>query len=103
MTEKDIRHDLTDIRYYYTHKEMFDKAGTAIVKSMIVEKAGRYNETIKLADPMLYALYVSLYTEKSTQKEVAQRWQVTEGYIKYLNKKLVQYLYKKFNAGGKKK
>ena len=103
MTIDEIRKDLYDIRYYYAHKSLFDKAGQAIVKNTILEKTAKYNLIMEKADPRMYALYVALYTENNTQIVVAEDWNVSEGYVKYLNKRLLLFLQKEINnAGGKK-
>lgn len=51
---------------------------------------------------MSYALYTELYVEGNTQKRTAEKWQVKEGYVKYMNRKLISYLEKEINAGGQK-
>ena len=56
MTMKQIQTDLQEIRYYYAHKDIFDKACDSVVKNAIVEKVGRYNTVIRGASPQLYAL-----------------------------------------------
>ena len=56
MTTDEIRKDLYDIRYYYAHKSLFDKAGLSIVKNTILEKTAKYNSIIKKAEPRMYAL-----------------------------------------------
>ena len=43
MTMKQIQIDLQEIRYYYAHKDMFDKACNSVVKNTIIEKVGKYN------------------------------------------------------------
>ena len=99
----EIRKDLYDIRYYYAHKSLFDKAGLAIVKNTILEKTAKYNSIMEKANPRMYALYVALYTENNTQIVVAEDWNVSEGYVKYLNKRLLLFLQKELNGEGGKK
>ena len=101
MTMKQIQIDLQEIRYYYAHKDMFDKACNFVVKNTIIEKVGKYNEVTHDAPPRLYALYVALYTENNTQIVVADDWGVSEGYIKNLNRKLRDYLLAVFNKNHK--
>ena len=97
MTLKEIRKNLYDIRYYYARKEFFERSGMKIVKNTILEKTERYNYLMTEAKPRIYALYVALYTENKTQVKVAKDWNVTEGYIKYLNKRLLLYLQKELS------
>lgn len=87
MTINEIRRDLYDIRYYYAHESFFEKSGLRIVRNVIEEKTERYNAIIQSAEPRIYALYIALYTENNTQIVVAEDWNVSEGYIKYLNKR----------------
>lgn len=101
MTMKQILIDLQEIRYYYAHKNMFDKACGSVVKNTIVEKVGKYNTLMHDAPPRLYALYVALYTENNTQIVVADDWGVSEGHIKNLNRKLRDYLLAVFNKNHK--
>ena len=103
MTTDEIRKDLYDIRYYYAHKSLFDKAGQTIVKNTILEKTAKYNSIMENAEPRMYALYVALYTENNTQIVVAEDWNVSEGYVKYLNKRLLLFLQKELNGEGGKK
>lgn len=102
MTAKEIRNDLYDIRYYHTHRGMFNKPGMILVKSTVEEKAERYEKIVKDGGAMPYALYTELYVEGNTQKRTAEKWQVKEGYVKYMNRKLIAYLEKEINAGGQK-
>lgn len=103
MRIDEIRKDLYDIRYYYAHKSLFDKARLAIVKNTVLEKTAKYNSIMEEAEPRIYALYVALYTENNTQIVVAEDWNVSEGYIKYLNKRLLLFLQKEINNEGDKK
>ena len=56
MTMKQIQIDLQEIRYYYAHKDMFDKACNSVVKNTIIEKVGKYNEVMHDAPPRLLSL-----------------------------------------------
>ena len=102
MTAKEIRNDLYDIRYYHTHRGMFNKPGMSLVKSTVEEKAERYEKIVKEGGTMLYAVYTELYVEGNTQKRTAEKWQMKEGYVKYMNRKLIAYLEKEINAGGQR-
>ncbi len=92
MTKREIRADLTDIRYYYTHKPMFDRAEDTGFKNTVVKKAEKYRAYMSRASPKLYALFCALYIEGKTQRAAAQEWGVTEGHIKNVNRQLHQYL-----------
>ena len=42
-----IRNDLKDIRYYFSRKEVFDKALDSVGKSSFTEKIDKYNEALE--------------------------------------------------------
>ena len=92
MTIKKIRRDLQEIRYYYSRKETFDKAAESVVKNSIIEKVMKYNGIMEKASPRLFDLYIALYVQKDTQTMLANKWSVSVGYIKSLNKQLCEYL-----------
>ena len=62
MTKQELRSDLQDIRYYYIHKAMFDKAETTGFKSETLKKIERYGRLMTKAPPRLYVLYYLLST-----------------------------------------
>ena len=57
MTKQAIRSDLHEIRYYYAHREMFEKAGVTVIQSNVLEKLERYAQAISHAPIRLYMLY----------------------------------------------
>ena len=71
MTLKQVKKDLQDIRYYYTHKVMFDKAENTGFKSEAVRKSEEYGQIVSKAPPRLYVLYYLLYVEGKTQYAAA--------------------------------
>lgn len=98
ITNMEIRNDLKDIRYYYSRKEVFDKALDSVGKSTIIEKIEKYNEAIKTASPRLYDLYVSLYLNNNTQESLADKLGYTLEHISRLNSSLVKFLQKAFKS-----
>jgi len=92
ITTKQIRKDLSDIRYYYANQKEFDQASKSIVQSAIADKIERYNQAIKNAPIRLYRLYVSLYVQNNTHSAVAYEWDCCDGYIKLLSTKLNKFL-----------
>lgn len=92
MTKQQVKSDLQDIRYYYTHKSMFDKAEDTGFKSEVKQKLAEYAAYISRASPRLYTLFYALYVEGKTQLAVSMEWNVTEGYIKNLNRQLRLFL-----------
>ena len=81
MTLKQVKKDLQDIRYYYTHKAMFDKAENTGFKSEAVRKSEEYGQIVSKAPPRLYVLYYLLYVEGKTQYAAATEQNVTDGHI----------------------
>ena len=62
----EIREDLKEIRYYYAHKDIFEKASKQIGEHSCIAKIVKYNDVIRFAPARLYELYVSLYLENNT-------------------------------------
>ena len=87
-----IREDLVEVRYYYTRKKVFDEAKESVGTNMILAKVKRYNEAMRQAPPLLYDLYVCLYTRNYTQEGLSLEWNYTPQYIQKLNKKLLLFL-----------
>lgn len=94
MTLSEIRADLQEIRYYFTHKEMFDNAISITGGNAILEKVNRYNEAVKKAPLRLYEIYVELHINNKTQEGFADEKNYTAGYIQQLNKELLKFLQK---------
>lgn len=97
MTLNEIRDDLREIRYYYTHKAAFDNAVKLIGTNTVVEKAERYNKIIQSAPARMYDLYLGLYVNGYTQEAYAAEVGYCPQHIQELNKQLVQYLQKAMN------
>ena len=95
-----IREDLKDIRYYYAHKEVFDRASRENVCSSVIQKAERYNRIIEKAPPVLFDLYISLYMQNNTQAAFAYDRDYSINYIKDLNNKLCLFLEQALNKQG---
>lgn len=103
MTTEQIRRELQDIRYYYSHKEMFDRASDCVAKSTAVGLAEKYNAAIGSAPPRLYDLYISLYIWNNTQALLAEKWGYSEGHVRNLNRQLYAFFqsaFEKTQKGG---
>ena len=99
MTNQELKADLRDIRYYHTHKSMFERAEDTGFKNAVVKKTDRYAQAMSNAPPRLYALFIALYVSGKTQKATAQEWQVSEWYIRNIDRKLQTYLIKEMSGG----
>lgn len=98
ITEETIRKDLEAIRYYYSRREIFDKAFGSVGKNNILETVERYNQAICSAPPKLYEMYVCLYTECCTYEAAAEELCYSVNYIYKTNKKIAEFFYKAMNA-----
>ena len=103
MTVDELRKDLSDIRYYYSRKVMFDRAAGCVAKNAAIALAERYNGAIRNAPPRLYDLYISLYIENNTQASLAEKWGYSESHIRYLTRQLYAFFqgaFEKTDKGG---
>ena len=94
LTVKEIRADLQEIRYYYSHKEMFDDAISVTGGNAILEKVKRYNQAARKAPLRLYEIYVELHINDKTQEGFADERNYCAGYIQQLNKELLRFFQK---------
>lgn len=97
MTITELKEELQEVKYYYGHKAMFDRALSTVSKNKVLEKVALYNDLVQDAPAQLFGLYVAIYTENNTQLAVALDWGLSEGYVKNLNRKLCEYLLEKIN------
>ena len=97
MTLSEIREDLREIRYYFTHKAAFDGAVKIIGTNAVVEKVERYNKIFQNAPARMYDLYLGLYVKGYTQEAYAYEAGYCPQHIQELNKQLVLYLQKVMN------
>lgn len=93
-----VRNDLKDIKYYYSRKNLFDKAVTITNGNEIVDKVNTYNEIMKSASPRIYDLYYSLYVINHTQESYSNELGCTPEYVQRLNKQLLKFLLSKLNS-----
>ena len=100
MTLKQVKKDLQDIRYYYTHKAMFDKAENTGFKSEAVRKSEEYGRLMSKATPRLYVLYYLLYMEEENAVCGGAGANVTDGHIRNTVRQLQQYLLDEINREG---
>lgn len=105
MTIEKIREELQDVRYYYSRKEMFDRAKDCVAKNAAIGLAKKYGNAVRDAPPRLYDIYVTLYVENNTQASAAEKWGYSEGYIRNLNRQLYAFFQSAFakrQEGGEK-
>lgn len=102
MSLPKIRSDLKDIRYYYSRKEMFEKAFEETGANDIIAKVKIYNNAVKSAPPKIYDIYVSLYLKNNTQESLSAELNYTPEYVQMLNKKLLRFLQEKLKEEDKR-
>lgn len=103
----EVREDLRDIRYYYAHKEMFDKTVDVTGEHELIRKAERYNAAMCTAPPRLYEVYVGLYIYGNTQESLSETLCYSPEHVQRQHKKILLYLqtkiskeeYKNYKAG----
>ena len=98
VTLQTIKSELSDIRYYYARREMFEKAFDCVGKNAILEKVEKYNKAVLNAPPKLYEVYVALYVTAHTQKAAAEELNYSIDYISKTNGKLVRFFQKELSA-----
>lgn len=93
----EVREDLRDIRYYYAHKEMFDKTVNVTGAHELIRKAERYNAAMCTAPPRLYEVYVGLYVYGNTQESLSETLCYSPEHIQRQHKKILLYLQTKIS------
>ena len=91
VTADQIRRDLKNIRYYYARREIFDAAKAEVGGLLFLPVVQKYNQTIREASPRLYDLYISLYLNNKTQRELADKMCVSPEYVQVLHRNLIQF------------
>ena len=98
ITLQTIKEELSDIRYYYARREMFDKAFDCVGKNTILETVEKYNAAVLKAPPKLYEVYVALYITAHTQEAAAEELSYSVDYINKTNRKLICFFQKALSA-----
>ena len=91
----EIREDLKEIRYYYSHKDIFEKASKEIGEHSCIAKIIKYNDVIRFAPARLYELYVSLYLENNTLESLADKEGYSYVHIQRVHGQLVRFFQEK--------
>ena len=91
LTLTRIREDLKEIRYYYSHRDVFDEIAKKILQSRVVDKVNQYNLAASFASPWLYELYFGLYVNNNTQENYAAETGFSTEYVQVMNKKLLLF------------
>ena len=98
MSEEQIKRDLRELKYYYSHRssveEHFKVTGTTCIKNL----SRKYEAAIRLAPVRLYDLFGCLYIQCKTQEELAIDFGCSTEYIRKLNKELYEFLLRQFKC-----
>lgn len=92
LSLKQIKQDLRDIRYYYSKQKAFDGLADSVGENDVAEKAAMYNRAMRKAPIKLYDVYISLYINNNTQEALAFDWDLSNDYIRKMNKSLCEFL-----------
>ena len=95
LSLSEIRRDLSEIRYYYSRREVFDEAFRTVSANSILDKVKKYNAVIAVAPPRLYDLYIGLYVKNATQEGLSIELGYSPHRIYELNKQLLLFLQEK--------
>ena len=100
MSDSDkVREDLKDIRYYYAHKEVFERASEEhIVNNVIRKAADERGIQTDLNLPVRLAQETAVkYIQNNTQAAFAYDRDYSVDYIKDLNNSLCRYIRQALN------
>ena len=92
-----IKNELEDIKYYYSRKDMFDKAFNSVGKNEILQTVERYNAIICSAPPKVYEMYVTLYIECCTYEAAAEALCYSVNYVYKTHKKILDFFFNAMN------
>ena len=98
MTKQELMTELQDIRYYNTHREMFNKAENTGFKGKTLEKIKKYDNLIRNAPLRFQMVYHVIYTEGKTHSNAAKELGLSLSYTKCLIRKLYTYLLEQTNG-----
>lgn len=87
----EIREDLSEIRYYYLMKDLFEQGAGTGIPSKIAEKVNIYSNAISKAPAQLYAFYIAYYVNNEKRLVIANSWNTTTQSLKFLNRRLCEY------------
>ena len=95
ITNKQIRADLKEIRYYYSMKDLVDLGAKTVKPNALYQKVDLYSKAVSAAPARLYVVYISLYVYNNSITALAEDWCFTREYVGQLNRKLVAFLQSK--------
>ena len=102
-TLEEVKIDMeNDIKYLFSLDfETIDKLlKDPILKEGLFKRARIYNDLAMEAPKPLPQIFMGLYMNKKTQKELAKEMGVSQGYISTLHKKLLLYFVEEINKMG---
>lgn len=93
MTIKKIREDLYEIRFYYSHKDVFENEAKELGTPSIMKTVIKYKDIVQKAPSRLYELYFSLYIDNNTIESLSNKSGYSYAYIQKLNNKLIKFIH----------
>ena len=97
ITEKQVKEDLAEIKYFYGKQEMFQKAFDVYGMCDIVKKVDKYSSMLSKLPPKLYELYLNMYVKNNTQEATASLMNFSLNHVWNLNKRLVTFFVQELN------
>ena len=97
ITVDEVRNELKEIRYYYSHKDSIDNASKIIGENILMKRVKLYAEVIMSAPAKLYELFYSLYVFGHTQQSLADQMCYTREYVRLANCDLIKFLTNELN------
>ena len=94
ISEKIVREDLENIKYYSVRKYVLDSYLKAFGENNIVDLVEKYNKAMESAPIKLYHLYVLRYLKGCTQEDAANEIGFAVNSIQAMQNSLILWLRK---------
>lgn len=91
-TKQQIRKELTEIKYYHTHREVFESHSSEVESEIVTERIPRYNRLMMDAPMKLLHIYYAYYMTEYSQEEVADQCYISVSCVSKLCQQLCKYL-----------
>ena len=95
ITIEEIKQDLKDVKYYFAHEALFQKALKDDAVKILIMKVYRYKEIMRGAPFDLMIIFEGLYMYKQTQKSLAEYLEISERTVRRKREQIYLYLQKR--------
>ena len=101
MTDKNrIIKDLKEIKYYFAHKDFFEKSYSITGENKVLKIIDKYNEAICNSDQRLHEIYILMYIQGLQWEVIASSKPCSMDYLARHHKKLIDFLQKNIDYKG---